>query len=100
MGYYTSFSFEVLDGDDGVTDYEQEIKDISGYGSLFDGSVKWYDHEGDMRLLSSRHPNTLFKLSGDGEENGDLWIKYYLSGKIQRCKAVITFDPFDLSKLA
>jgi len=35
MGYYTSFSFQVLDGDDGVTDYEQEITEISGYSYLF-----------------------------------------------------------------
>lgn len=99
MGYYTSFSFQVLDGNDGVTDYEEEIMDISGYGYLFDDSVSWYTHQFDMRLLSSRHPTTLFKLTGDGEDSGDLWEEYYLGGKMQRCDAKITFDPYDPSKL-
>jgi len=100
MGYYTSFSFQVLDGDDGVTDYEQEITEISGYSYLFGDTIKWYEHQGDMKTLSSRHPTTLFKLSGDGEENGDLWEEYYLNGKMQRCTAKITFDPYDPTKLA
>ena len=96
----TNFSFEVLDGDDNLTDYEEEIIEISGDMYLFDYPIPWTTHEQDMRLLSSRHPTTLFKLSGDGEENGDLWEEYYLGGKMQRCTAKITFDPYNPSKLA
>jgi len=52
-----------------------------------------------MRQYSLKHPNTLFKLSGEGEESGDIWQEYYLNGKMQLVTAQIVFDDFDESKL-
>lgn len=99
MGYYTSYSLEVIEGDDLKTDYEEEIGKEFDYGNPFDDSCKWYEHERDMRSFSKKHPNTLFKLIGDGEENGDQWHEYYQNGKMQRCEAVVIFPEFDPTKL-
>ena len=100
MGYYTNFSLEIVKGNDYETDYESEIGEISEYGSsTFEESIKWYDHEKHMRQYSLLHPEVLFKLSGDGEENGDIWAEYYSNGKMQRVKARIVIDDFDETKL-
>lgn len=99
MGYNTSHKLEIIEGNDFVTNYEKEISEISGYRNCFDDSIKWYDHKDNMCDYSKKHPNTLFKLIGEGEVNGDLWHEYYLNGKVQVCKAVITYPPFDPSQL-
>jgi hypothetical protein len=99
MGYYTYYKLEIVSGNDSTTHYEKEISELSGYGSCFDDSIKWYEHEKDMRQYSLKHPNTLFKLSGEGEESGDIWQEYYLNGKMQRVTAIIVFGDFDESKL-
>ena len=52
-----------------------------------------------MREYSKRHPKTVFKLIGTGEEAGDMWIEYYLNGKMQRTVAKIVFDDYDQNKL-
>jgi len=98
MGYYTNFDLEVLEGEE-YLDYKEEISKISKYNNCFNDSISWYRHEDDMRKFSKKHPKTLFKLSGHGEDNEDIWIEYYLNGKMQRTKAKITFDEFDKSKL-
>jgi hypothetical protein len=99
MGYYTYYKLEIVSGNDSTTDYEKEIGELSGYRNCFEESIKWYEHEKDMRQYSLKHPNTLFKLSGEGEESGDLWQEYYLNGKMQLVTAQIVFDDFDESKL-
>jgi hypothetical protein len=74
------------------------------YGVCSDGtpseSCKWYDHEKEMRAFSKQFPNVLFTLEGQGEEAGDLWQKYFLNGKMQTAKAVISFEMFDPAKLS
>ena len=57
-------------------------------------SCKWYEHESDVKILSKEIKDVLFTLSGEGETSGDLWRKYFLNGKMQTAKAVITFAPF------
>jgi len=59
----------------------------------------WYEHEDDMRQLSSRFPDMLFTLSGEGEENEDIWVKYFKAGRMQASYATIVLDPFDETKL-
>lgn len=34
-----------------------------------DDECKWYSHEEEMRSLSKKFPNVLFKLHGEGDEN-------------------------------
>ena len=99
MGYYTTHSLEIISGNNYI-DYEKEIAELADYTYLWDESVKWYDHEDHMREYSKKHPDTVFKLIGEGEESGDLWHEYYLNGKMQRTKAKLVFEPFDKSKLS
>lgn len=73
----------------------------SGYGPWMHfvngnaDSCKWYDHDDDMRWLSNKFPTVLFTLKGEGEESGDLWVKYYKGGKCQEARAEITFADYD-----
>ena len=53
-----------------------------------------------MREISRKYKDVLFKLSGEGEETGDLWVKYFKNGKMQHCEARIEFDPFDEKKMS
>lgn len=99
MGYYTRHELEIIEGGNHDIDYEAGIAIVSGYGTPFEDEIKWYDHEKDMRAYSKKHPDTLFKLSGEGEESGDIWAEYYQNGLMQRCKAQIVFDDLDKSKM-
>lgn len=98
MGYTTKFTLHV---EDDSQDWEELVGKHSEYEStwIFEDEVKWYSHEEDMRSFSKLHPTILFQLSGEGEDSGDIWTEYYLNGKMQRCEAKITYDPFDETKL-
>ena len=61
--------------------------------------TKWYDHEIDLKNFSKIFPKSLFILAGAGEENEDIWKKYFRDGKMQECSPVITFEQFDERKL-
>lgn len=65
-----------------------ESDDEAGYSLDSDGSSKgdesrWYEHEASMEVLSAKYPNTIFKLHGSGQEQGDVWDKYFAGGKLQ-----------------
>lgn len=77
---------------------EYLIEEHIGYNP-FEDICKWYDHDEDMKKFSKKYPGTVFVLSGEGEESGDIWKKYYRAGKVQACNAKITFDEYDESKL-
>lgn len=70
---------------------------ISQDGSSSDG-CKWYEHETDMLTMSNEIPDVVFKLLGEGEESGDIWVKYFLNGQYQVCKAAVVIPPFDRTK--
>jgi hypothetical protein len=97
MGYYTYFKLNVIEGGDLNIDYQEELEEMIDY--YLDDSIKWYDHENDMRKFSMKYPNVVFELTGEGEEAGDLWKEYYKNGKMQQCDAVIIYPDFDESKL-
>jgi hypothetical protein len=102
MGYYTHFELTYEDPDVDEDQLAAELTEISTYdwdGSLILGDAKWYSWVEDMTKLSQMYPNTVFELSGDGEEKDDQWICYFKDGKKQLCEAKITFDPYDESKL-
>ena len=103
MGYYTRYELSVSDENYSlIEDFRNEC-DSAQYAFDESGEVndeiKWYDHEDDMREFSCKHPKVLFILKGEGEENGDLWVKYFLCGKMQTCKAVISYPDFNESLL-
>ena len=65
----------------------------------FNDQCKWYEHTEDMCRVSKKYPNVIFSLYGNGEENGDMWVEYFMNGKFQVEKAVITYADFDPEKL-
>ncbi len=46
-----------------------------------DGERTWYDYHKDMIALSTKYPAYLFTLTGEGEENEDIWRCFYKGGK-------------------
>jgi len=103
MGYYSYFTFSVSEGNE--IDDEQavtELREENEYAKLAldddgypDGHLTWYDHEENLKEYSKKYPNTVFHLSVEGEENGDMAQKYFKNGKMQICKAEITFPDYD-----
>jgi hypothetical protein len=99
MGYYTRYDLEILQGGDSNIDYKKELCNMVEYEHLFDDECKWYEHHEDMKTISKKYPKVLFLLHGVGEEDGDMWRKYYRDGKTTKIEAEIVFKEFDLTKL-
>lgn len=109
MGYYTRYAlkFEHINGDPVSIWLEIKIlKEDTSYGNdwlsrVTDGSepMKWYDNEVDMKAVSAKYPDVLFTLTGYGDEQDDIWRKYFMGGKVQLAKSHIVFDEFDVKKL-
>lgn len=117
MGYYTRYSLEVHAADTSGADdvrqgqlidkklYEYQlivdaIAAESGYSHPFEGDIKWYDYVKDMSNISKRFPDLIFTLSGEGEESGDIWKRYFYRGDDQYAAAKVTFAPFDHKALS
>lgn len=99
MGYYTRYELEVMNGPNSlieelIEEYSEASYSLTTYGECYD-ECKWYDHSKHMIEFSKKHPNVLFKLSGEGENNRDIWHKYYKNGLMQVCMAEITYPPFN-----
>ena len=58
-------------------------------------SCQWYGYDADMVGLSCEFPDAVLMLTGAGEENADMWRRYYQNGKAQVAKAIITYPDFD-----
>lgn len=114
MGYYTRYELEIIEKPKSFDEDKLEFfmfkkqKGGSSFmyameyeGGYFEagGECKWYEHDSDMQELSKEFPELVFKLSGEGEESGDIWVKYYKGGKCHTAKAVITVEPYDEKKL-
>ena len=88
-----------------VEPYTEEMIDIlcnenENAKYAFSGeSCIWSTHEKELRDFSKKHRDYLFSLYGQGDEAPDIWIKYFMNGKMQYCPANITFDEFDKKKL-
>ena len=117
MGYYTEYALEITDGSKAITEPCESCKgtgtvkvdlitklcdqyDDLDYVIRGGEASKWYDHEVDMKKISEQYPNLVFRLSGEGEEAGDVWVKYFKGGKMQVERAEIKLPGFDPSKLS
>lgn len=105
MGYNTSYNLTLRNEGDRFYAIVEALKEKEVVGYALDDfletydSVKWYDHEQDMKEVSKQFPDIIFELHGEGEDTGDIWDKYFKNGKIQVCRAEIVIPPFDESKL-
>jgi hypothetical protein len=77
------------------------LNDVIGHLTYnpFDDKCKWYEHTDDMIMVSMKYPKVIFSLYGNGEENGDMWVEYFMNGNVQTERAVITYADFDPEKL-
>lgn len=122
MGYYTRYALDFVSDDKDQID--RAVMDIENlkidaelakeFGFQYDweaehlydiyvnqaDSMTFYSHEEPMLALSKRHPDVICVLSGEGEEAGDIWKKYFKNGKMQECRARIEFDEYDEEKLS
>lgn len=122
MGYYTRYTLETSGQPDDIREIIEGV-DVEGNPatvykitprtcedvlceleaklgfSIDDYAIKWYNHEEDIREFSKEHPDVLFTLEGWGEEQGDIWRKYFKNGKYYQVKAEINYPEFDETKL-
>ena len=103
MGYITGYALDVIKGDETligkfIDECEAASCAIDEYGDTLD-YCKWYNHAEDLKEFSKKHPDALFMLSGEGEESGDIWKRYFRNGKSQLCEAKIVFEDYDENKL-
>lgn len=106
MGYSTNFTIDVHKGERNIKDVLEQVREdfvgldyaVDENGETSEG-VKWYNHEVDMKYLSVEFPDEVFVLYGEGEDNEDVWYKYFKNGKMQHCYAKVTFDEFDENEL-
>ncbi len=113
MGYYTNFTItprlkedftEIVDSDvleilrDRLIEFSQ-YDEWEWDDQLTMVDVKWYEYPNHMKLLSKEFPYIIFQVDGEGEEPGDIWRRYFLDGKSQKCVTTITFTQFDEDEL-
>ena len=99
MGYYTSFNMSISPANPERLAEIIEADEILRYALDSGGNsadcVKWHEWQTDMKKLSLRHPDLVFHLTGDGEENGDLWKADFWQGEMQLRPAELVYPPFD-----
>lgn len=105
MGYYTRYTLSIENCDD-VEERILELRTLNenaNYALTETGNsaneCKWYEHDDDLLWFSSQYPEEIYTLEGEGEEQPDLWKKYYKNGKMQKAVATIVYDSYDEAKL-
>lgn len=102
MGYYTDFEIEIISGDS--IDYMLLLSNhIAPYNLDKDGcayGIKWYNWNDDIKTFMKTYgENIILVISGNGEENGDLWRSYFHGDKEYASDVVTTYsEPPWLSK--
>lgn len=81
MGYYTTHTLKVKDPAMFGT-IEQELEEVSDLEGLFEDSWKWYDQDAHCIAVSKANPDVLFAIQGEGEEQGDIWMRTYHNGEM------------------
>lgn len=92
MGYSTDYDIT-----ENSQEVQEEIENVSEYGSFQD--VTWYNWKEDVTVVSLKFPDQVIKISGVGEEVGDVWKAYVKNGKWFVTTAQLVFEEFDESKL-
>ena len=52
-----------------------------------------------MKEFSTKFPNTIFIVEGQGEDQSDRWMEYWKNGKSQNAYLRVEYDEFDEDKL-
>lgn len=94
MGYYTDYKITANPDITEDEDFVKFFEEVTDY-KFNDGEIhgKWYSYHDNMVTISKQYPYVQFTVEGSGEENGDLWIAYFLDGAYQNCKVIISFEP-------
>lgn len=98
MGYYTTYSISAVDqrplanrtslGEEFFSSlglgYSSEVyrKDDGRFLVAGGEQLKWYHHDEHMIEASSKNKGIVLILDGEGEDQGDVWCKFYLNGKL------------------
>lgn len=92
MGYYTNYCFEVkVSSVEKIKEIIKKFNEILGWeeldlnnitddGIIADFELKWYEHDEDMKKLSSLFPEYAFYLEGQGEDREDWWKAIFKNG--------------------
>lgn len=100
MGYRTIFKLEITDDETGeIMSMLMRTNPDACEALEHDYAVKWRGYDGDLEDFSKKFPISVFKLYGEGDDDYDVWIKFYKNGKSYKDRAIITYPPFDKSKL-
>jgi hypothetical protein len=68
----------------------RELKIVGADWNAISGEpCKWYEHESDLKRLSTNFPDVLFHLTGTGENEGDIWDAFAWNGRFKKTKAQI-----------
>lgn len=97
MGYNTNYNLDLRPFDENIIEQLKTSNDSADDALENNGdsksSCKWYEHDTDLKEFSKLYPDTLFILSGEGEEALDLWKMYVKNGKSKTVKAIISYPP-------
>ena len=90
MGYDTFYSMEIEPAEsekqviDCITSHFPSGGDLDWLAkeSFRSAESRWYDHDADMKRLSSLLPGITLTLGGHGEDDTDQWTKTYRCGEL------------------
>ena len=87
MGYYTTFDLTVTpDPEESLLVEEVDGESLRALlneeGMIWNS--KWYTCEDDMIALSAKWPDYLFRVYGEGEEQGDVWVYFFKAGECDK----------------
>lgn len=72
---------------------ENNMPEINCFADVLCESIKWYEHQNEMRQLSAKYPDIFFELEGHGEEYGDDWRELYYGGQLYEYKEMVHYFP-------
>ena len=99
MSYHTFFGLDIDPFDEEIYDEVVNYNAESKYALSQNKSCEWDGYEKLLKYLSKKRPKYIYILQAEGEDNGDMWIKYFKGGKMQFAPAEIVFPEFDGRKL-